>query len=257
LILAVIVVGVAAFLGYQYWEAHRFALPKGIASGNGRIEAKLVDITSKEPLRVKEILADEGALVEPGQVLVRMDTTTLNAQMAESKANVAAAKERVAIAEALIVRCQSELDLAKIEVERARKLLAENAGSQENYDVKKTAVETTTAALAQARAALDTAQAEVVVAEANVEVVKSRIDDATLVSPVHGRVLYRLAEPGEVVGAGGKVLTLVNLNDVYMEIYLPAEEAVETKIGAEARLTLDFMPGRAGAGYVSFVSPEA
>jgi HlyD family secretion protein len=208
-------------------------------------------------LRIKEILADEGDLVEPGQVLVRMDTATLNARLAEAQANVAAAKEKLAVAEASIVQCKSQLDLAKIQAERARKLLAEHAGSQDNYDVRKTAVETGTASLAQAQAQLDAAKADIVAAEAKVEVVKSQIDDATLTAPVRGRVLYRLAEPGEVVNAGGKVLTLVNLQDVYMEIYLPAEQAIRTKIGAEARLTVDILPGRAGAGFVSFVSPEA
>ncbi len=252
-----IAVAAAGFAGYKHWKAEQFALPRGIASGNGRIEAKLVDVTSKEALRVTEILVDEGDLVEPGQVLVRMDPTTLNAQMAEAKASVAAAEERLAIAEASIVRWNSELDLAKIEVERSRKLVEERAGSQRDYDVRKTSLATTTASLAEEKARLQTAKAEVTVALANVGVVQSRIDDATLFSPVHGRVLYRLAEPGEVVGSGGKVLTLVNLKDVYMEIYLPAEQAARIKIGAEARMTVDFLPGRSGAGYVSFVSPEA
>jgi HlyD family secretion protein len=86
---------------------------------------------------------------------------------------------------------------------------------------------------------------------------QSRIDDATLTSPVLGRVLYRLAEPGEVLAAGGKALTLVNLEDVYMEIFLPSAQAAAIKLGAEARFTVDYEPDRVGPGYVSFVSPEA
>ena len=84
------VVAVAAFVGFQIWRAKQTAVPKGIASGNGRIEAKLVDVAAKEPLRVKEILVDEGELVQPGEVLVRLDTATLESQLAEAKANVAA-----------------------------------------------------------------------------------------------------------------------------------------------------------------------
>lgn len=60
-----------------------------------------------------------------------------------------------------------------------------------------------------------------------------------------------------MLAAGGKALTLVNLEDVYMEIYLPSEQAASLKVGAEARLTVDFAPGRSAIGYVSFVSPEA
>jgi HlyD family secretion protein len=92
---------------------------------------------------------------------------------------------------------------------------------------------------------------------ANVATIQTRINDATLVSPITGRVLYRLAEPGEVLGPGGKALTIVNLQDVYMEIFLPAADASRLRIGSEARLTVDFEPGRSAMGYVSFVSPEA
>ena len=60
-----------------------------------------------------------------------------------------------------------------------------------------------------------------------------------------------------MLAAGGKALTIVNLEDVYMEIYLPSEQAAKLKNGAEARITIDAAPGKSAIGYVSFVSPEA
>jgi HlyD family secretion protein len=257
LIIIAAVVGVGGFFGYQYWQQMKAALPKGIASGNGRIEAKLVDITPKEALRVKEIRVEEGALVRPGEVLVVMDTTTLESQLAEAKLNVAATQEKQAVAKATIERSKAQIELAKIEVDRSQRLVAQRAGSQRELDMRRTALQTTTAGLQEEEAKLRTIEQEVNVAQANVATVQTRIDDATLKSPVDGRVLYRLAEVGEVVAAGGKVLTLVNLGDVYMEIFLPAEQAARLKIGSEARITVDYAPGRAAAGYVSFVSPEA
>lgn len=257
IVIAAIVVLIVAFLGYKYWKARQSALPEGIVSGNGRLEAKLVDAASKEPLRVKEILVDEGDLVEAGQVLVRLDTVTLESELAEAKANVAAAQERVAIANAAIVRRESEIELAKIEIERARKLVEERAGSQREYDVRKTALQTTAAALEEEKARLQTALQEVEVAKANVATIETRIKDAILLSPVRGRVLYRLTEVGEVLAAGGKAMTLVNLEDIYMEIFLPSEQASKIKIGAESRIVLDHSLGLAAPGYVSFVSPEA
>ena len=251
------VVAIGGYFGYQHWLAMQSALPKGIASGNGRVEAKLVDIAAKEALRVKQILVDEGDLVKPGQVVVRMDTSTLEAQLAEAKLNVVANQEKEAISKATIARRQAEIELAKVEVKRSTALVRERAGSQRELDVRRTALQTTTAGLAEEQAKLRTTQEEVKVAAANVATIQTRIDDATLKSPITGRVLYRLAEVGEVLGAGGKALTLVNLNDVYMEIFLPSEQAAMLKTGAEARLTIDALPGRAIAGYVSFVSPEA
>src|SRR5208283_3734212 len=251
------VVAAAGVFGYQYWQQTKSALPKGIASGNGRIEAKLVDIVAKEPLRVKEIRVDEGALVHPGEVLVVLDTATLEAQLAEAKLNVAATQEKEAGAKASIAKRKAEIELAKIEVKRSSALVAERAGSQRDLDVRIMALKTTSAGLQEDEAKVRTIEEEVKVAQAKVATIQTRIDDATLKSPVNGRVLYRLAEVGEVLGAGGKALTLTNLDDVYMEIFLPSEQAAMLKIGAEARLTVDFLPGRAVAGYVSFVSPEA
>lgn len=247
----------AAILGYTYWQATRHKLPKGIYSGNGRVEAKLVDVVSKEPLRVKKILVDEGDMVEPGQVLVKLDTDTLEAELAEDKAKVAAAQETEASVKATIVRQKSEVNLARIEEDRARKLLEEKAGSQREYDARKTALETANAVLEEQQAKLCTASQEIEAVLAKAATVQTRIDDATLTSPVHGRVLYRLAEVGEVLASGGKALTLVNLRDVYMEIFLPGRQAARLKIGSDARITLDSVPDVAAPGTVTFVSPEA
>jgi HlyD family secretion protein len=256
-IVAVLAVAVVALIGFRFWKGKQSALPEGIASGNGRVEANLVDVSAKEALRVKTVLVDEGALVTPGQVLVQLDTDTLQAELAAANAAVAAAQGRLAVANASIHKQKSEIGLAEVEVKRSQKLVEEGAGSQRDLDVRKTTLETTSASLSQANAMLAAAKQQVDVAQANAAVVQTRIDDATLKSPVTGRVLYRLAEAGEVLAPGGKALTLVNLDDVYMEIFLPSQQAARLKIGAEGRITVDYDPEHAAAGYVSFVSPEA
>jgi HlyD family secretion protein len=250
-------VAIVAVIGVKVMIKRHNRLPEGIASGNGRIEAKLVDVAAKEPLRVKEILVDEGALVKPGQVLVKLDTDTLDSQLEEANAQVAAAEEKLAVARANITKQKSEIDLAGVEATRSKRLVEQGAGSQRELDVRNTKVETTKAGLAESQAMLATATQNVEAAKQNATTVQTRIDDATLRSPITGRVLYRLAEPGEVLAPGGKALTLVNLDDVYMEIFLPSEQAAAVKIGAEGRVTVDYEPKRAIAGQVSFVSPEA
>src|SRR5262245_8419685 len=104
-ILVAVAVAVAGFVGYRWWQSRQSALPRGIASGNGRIESKLVDVAAKEPLRVKEVLVAEGDLVKPGQVLVRLDAVTLDSELKQAQASVAAAEEKLAVANAGIVRC--------------------------------------------------------------------------------------------------------------------------------------------------------
>lgn len=256
-IAVLLLAAVVAIVGIQVWKSQQSTLPPGIASGNGRVEAKLVDIAAKEPLRVKKIFVKEGSIVGRGDVLVEMDTATLEAELAEAKAKVASDQERVAACNSTVVRARSQLNLAQIEFDRYKKLLEANAGTQEEFDRREANLAVQKAALAEDEAKLRTAQQEVEVSHAQVNKIQSRIDDATLKSPVRGRVLYRLAEEGEVLGAGGKALTLVNLEDVYMEIFLPSEIAARLQIGADARVTVDHAPGRAAAGTVSFVSPEA
>jgi HlyD family secretion protein len=251
------VVVVAAFAGFKYWKHKKTALPEGIVAGNGRIEGKLVDVAAKEALRVDKILVDEGDLVKPGQVLVKLDTTTLEAQLAESNAAIAAAQEKLQVASAGVTKSRSEIKLAGVEEQRSKNLVGEGAGSQRELDVRTSKVETTKAGLSESEATVKTAKENVEVARANAATIQTRIADATLKSPVTGRVLYRLAEPGEVLAPGGKALTLVNLEDVYMEIFLPSEQAARLKAGAEGRITVDYDPNHAVAGYVSFVSPEA
>ena len=74
--------------------------------------------------------------------------------------------------------------------------------------------------------------------EANAAILAARPKYHVLTAPCTGRVQYRLAEPGEILPPGGKVVSLLDLTDVYMDVYLPTAEAGQTMIGAEARLIL-------------------
>lgn len=75
--------------GYYAWQrSHNGALPEGLASGNGRIEAVEIDVSAKSPGRIKEILVGEGDFVKKGDVLARMDTTQLEAQRRQAEAQL-------------------------------------------------------------------------------------------------------------------------------------------------------------------------
>lgn len=244
-------------LAWQAYQARLTALPPGIASGNGRIESVQVDVTTKEPGRVAKILVHEGDMVRAGQVVAKMDTVTLEAELARAEATVAEEEAKVFEVDAAIAKADSQVKLAQVEFDRTRALLSRNAASRTEFDLKETLVKTYGATLEGEKARLNTARKSVLAAKAEVAHIQTRIADMTLHSTVEGRVLYRLAEEGEVLGNGGKVLTLVNLGDVYMEIYLPAQDAVKIKLGADARIVFDIAPEYAAVAKVSFVAPEA
>ena len=119
IIITVVIVAVG-ILVYQYWKSKQSALPEGIASGNGRIEAKLSDASAKEPLRVKKVLVDEGDLVQPGQVLVQLDTSTLDEEVAKDEAAVASARQDFAAANSAIAEAKADIAAANADIAGTR-----------------------------------------------------------------------------------------------------------------------------------------
>jgi HlyD family secretion protein len=251
-----VVLSAIAAIGWYFWDRSTGQLPVGFAVGNGRVEAEQIDIATRVPGRVAEIRVSEGDLVQPGDVLAVMDTRELAAQMTRAAADAARAESQVEEVRAVIDQRKAELTLAQEEYERAAQLADRGVSAQSVTDQKKSRLASAEAAVTASIAQLTTAERGVDAARALVAQYESQIADATLTAPVFGRVLYRLAQPGEVLGGGGKVVTLLDLSQVYMEIFLPADQAMLTGVGAEARIRLDAVPFAIPA-QVSFVSPEA
>ena len=249
--------GVASAAGWQWWKISKNALPDGIVAGNGRIESIQVDVAAKYGGRIQQILAREGDLVEAGQVLVTMNTDELEAELAKDKAKLAESEEAAAEVKTEITKDESQLKLADTEYKRTKTLLDRRVVSQEEYDRYKSRLDTAKASLEGSRAKLKTANQSISAAEAEAKRTQVRIDDATLKSPVRGGCSTGSPSRARCVAPAARSLTLVNLEDVYMEIFLPAQEAARVKIGADARIVLDARPEYAAPAKVSFVSPEA
>ncbi|MGE0054731.1 MAG: HlyD family secretion protein [Hyphomicrobium sp.] len=243
-------------LGYLFFGGNGTSLPEDIAWGNGRIEAVQVDVATKIAGRVESVSVREGDLVRQGDVLAQIDVAQLKAQALKAEADIASAQSQAAAAEAAISQAQAQLLLADQELARSSSLVDKGHTSKEVYDTRVSQSAVAKANVASAEAMLVSRQRSIDAARAVAKEIQTEIDDCTLRSPTVGRVLYRLAEPGEVVGAGGKILTLVDLSDVYMEVFLPAAQAHRVNVGAEARIKLDVIDVAIPAT-VSFVSPES
>jgi HlyD family secretion protein len=283
LLIAVIVLG---GLGYLGWKLLRPAkLPEGFTSSNGRIEATEIDIAAKLAERIKDELVDEGDFVTAGQVVAHMNTEVLQAQHREAVAKLAMANSAVDTAlstqaqresekaanVAVVAQREAEFDLAKREYDRVERLVMTGSTSREELDTRrsalysaKAAVSTAKANVAAADAAISTAKALVIAAKqavdsakATKERIEADIKDSTLYSPRDGRVQYRVAQPGEVLPAGGKVMNMIDLNDVYMTFFLPTDWAGWVQLGAEVRLVLDSAPQFVIPAKVTFVADVA
>ena len=240
-----------------WWFYVRIPPLVGFGSGNGRLEVQEIDVATKFPGRIAEVLVDEGDSVQVGQVVARMDTSSLSAQVREAEAQVQRARQGQVTAKALIAQRRSETLLAERDLERARALYVNANMSAKDYDRARSTMDTAKASTTQAEAQLAEADATIAASLAQKERIQVDLKDSVLTAPRSGRVQFRLAEPGEVLASGGKVLTLIDPTDVYMTVFLPAAEAGKIALGAQARITLDAAPNLVIPSAVSFVADKA
>lgn len=233
--------------------------PEGIASGNGRIEATEVDIATKNKGRLAEILCREGDFLQAGQVVARIDTKTLKAQYRQAEASVEQARHAKSFVQALVQQRKSEVVVAKKDYARSQATYQSNkfAIAARQLDHDRAAMEAASALLAEAEAQVLQSDAVIDVSLAKTAEIETILSDSIIITPIRGRVLYRLAEPGEILPEGGKVLTVLDLSDVYMTIFLPTAQASRVRIGAEARLVFDALPDITVPAKVTFVAPNA
>ena len=256
--LTILLLLIAGGAGFYIWKKNQPPqLPRGIAAGNGRLEATEVDVAAKQQGRVAAVLVNEGDMVQPGQVLANMDAAVLEAQLREAEADKLRAETDRNVAAAVVGQHESEYDLALKTLNRTRRLFQQKALEQSQLDKDSGAEQTAAAIVAASKAQVASTEAAIAAASAKIERVKADIADTVLKSPRGGRVEYRLVEPGEVIPAGGNVVTLLDVSDVYLNFFLPAGVAGKVPIGGDARIILDVRPDLAIPAKVSFVSPTA
>jgi len=232
-------------------------MPDGIVKTNGRIEATQVDVSSKYAGRLAEVTVKEGDEVTAGQVIARIASPEYEAQLRSAQAQVLRARQALAEAEALIAQRKSDQILARTDAERGKELVAKGYLSKQVDDQRSAKADAADAALRAAQAQRDQAQFAIHASEADAEQVKAILVDLVLLAPRSGRVQYQLARTGEVVAAGTRVVTILDLSDVYMTIYLPAAQAGQLALGDEARIILDPVPQYVIPATVSFVAADA
>jgi HlyD family secretion protein len=232
-------------------------LPEGFASANGRLESEQVEIATKLAGRIAEVLVKEGDAVDPGQVLARMDVTDIRAEMSAAQAQERRAQQAKALAQAVIAERESEQQLSDQELARVDALFAKGFATAEMRDQRRSTKNVADAALNAAKANLNDATAAIDAAQAEIARIQSVLDDMELKAPRRGRIEYKLAQPGEVLGAGSRVLTLIDLTDVYMTVFVPSNVAARLAFDDDARLIIDAIPQFVVPAKVSFVASEA
>ena len=252
-----LILGAGAAIGWSWWLKGHYPLPPGIAYGNGRLEADAIDIDTKFAGRIAKLFVDEGDPVTPGQVVAMMDTRDLEASLKKSQALVDQAQRALEEAKANLAQQQTQVTLARQQLERTSTLVSKGFATIELLDQRRQQIN---AALAMQNA-LDQRVAEAQhalrAAMHDVELYRINILDNSLVAPRDGRIEYRVANVGEVLPAGGRIFTMLDAFYIYMDIYLPTAEAGRVRLGSGARIVLDAYSDHVIPAKVVFVASQA
>jgi len=182
-----VITGLVAILAVAlgWWSYLRPKPLVGFVSSNGRLEAKEVDIATKFQGRVAEVLADEGDAVQAGEILARMDTTSLQAQLRQAVAQVNQAHKEREHAAAVVRQRKSECSLAEKELERSLKIYQGDPGaiSEVQLDRDQTGFRTAQALCAAAEADLAKTDATIEATVAETDRLRADIEDSVLKAP--------------------------------------------------------------------------
>ena len=248
---------------------------------SGNIEAHESVLGFKVQGRIVELPVEEGQWVEEGHLLARLDAADFRQQVAldeaalrvrESELALAVAgsrRQEIEAAEQVLLDAEADLKQKQLDFDRAQNLFKEEVISAQARDLAETALKRAQAARENARQRLDairegTRQEEIAVARANVVQARERrqlsrvnFDYTELRAPRAGVITVRQAELGEVMTPGSPVVTLADLEHVWMRAYVPETDLGRIRWGQPARLRTDTYPGKDYTGRISFIADKA
>jgi HlyD family secretion protein len=297
-----LVLGVSLSMVSQWWGA----LPEGLLWASGRIEGDEIVIAPKIAGRVVKVLRDRGEPVEKNDLLVKLSSDQIQAQLDRARdqerywrdrvqqaeievdytarqvptdigaaeAHEAAVQARIQEAEAILTRNYQDLQRYQSLWERrvvAKQKLDDATANFKAAEANRAAL---TKELAQAREQLRKArllprtvalkqterqsvQASLAAAQASVREAQANLDDTAVYAPAAGVILTREIEPGEVVSPGTPLFTMVDLNQLYLRVFINETDIGKIRLGQEARIFVDAFPDRPFTAKVSRVSQRA
>jgi HlyD family secretion protein len=254
---------------------------KNVITASGTIEAIEVNVASKVAGQILALAVEEGSRVKPGDVLATIDHATADIQLRQAEAGVALAraqlvllqngarKEDIEQADAALRQAEANLKVAVDDAKRMRELLKSGSVTTKPRDDAEARL---TVAEAQRKGAeealnkvrrlarpeeIDAAEARLAQAQAAADLLAKSIADCTIVAPAGGIITHKAVEAGELVTPGATVVTLSELDSVYVMIYLAEKEIGRVRLGDQADVAIDAFPGRAFPGRITYISPEA
>jgi HlyD family secretion protein len=278
----ILLLGLMTAAGFVYWHYWRYeANHRDQLRLMGHIEATETDLSFKVPGLITKINFQEGDYLAAGAVVAELEGKDLQDEAAAARARLKAAEvtlqrllagsrqQEIAEARAALLQAQADLENKKLDYERMEGLLGRKAVATYRRDNARAAYLMAQEAVRRAqenyslvregprKEDIAKARAEVKQMQANLELAETRLGYTILTAPVSGVVLTRPAEPGEVAAVGGTILTTADLDNVYVEAYIPESDLAKVRLGQKAAVTTDTYPGKEYAGWISFINSKA
>ena len=254
---------------------------KDVISASGTIEAVEVNVASKVSGQLLKLAVDEGARVKPGDILATVDHATLDIQLRQAEAGVRLAEAQLALlvkgarsedirqAEAALKQAEAALKIAEDDARRMRELVETGSVTSKQRDDAEARLTVATAQQSAAAEALSkvrrlarpeeiqAAEARLAQARAAADLLAKTIADSTITAPAGGIVTHKAVEAGELVTPGATIVTLAELDSVYVMIYVTEKELGRVRLGDAAEIKIDAFPDRPFEGRITYISPEA
>jgi HlyD family secretion protein len=280
-VIVLLAVIAAVVFGIRWQKGREDAGAGGELKLYGTIDIRDASLAFTEQERISEVLVEEGERIDAGQVLARLKTDRLAAQIAEVKAKIAAQQEMVnqlkagsraqeiAQARAQVTARTADVRHAEGNLQRIEKTSGTGATSDQALDDARSRLEVARANLKAAESSLDLAlegprKEDISAAEKSLEALEAglsllnvRLSDMALTAPASGIIQSRILEPGEMAGPAKPVLTLALTDPKWARVYVSEPDLGRISSGIAADVYSDSFPGEAIKGWVGFISPTA
>ena len=279
-----IVILLAAVVGGAIWwhgQQGKKTAPRNEIALSGNIEAHESQVSFKVPGRIVELSVEEGQQVAAGALLARLEDADLRQRVRMDESTVQVRASNLALAKAgtrqqeikadeqAVADAQANLEQRKLDDARARQLYAKDEIAAQDRDQAATALKRAQAALKQVEQRLNEAREgvrkeEIAIAQANLEQASAslglsriNLEYTTLRAPLAGVVTVRPAELGEVVSPGSPVVTLADLDHIWLRAYVAETDLGKIHFGQDVVVTTDTYRGKQYRGRVSFIASDA
>ncbi len=225
--------------------------------GSGTLEADEVIVSSLLAGRVDSVAVSQGDSVEDGELLALINVDKIEAQLRQITAGLEELAVNRSIASRSVEQAEEQFNNLSSTLDRQQKLLESGSSTQQIVDdlsTQQTLAESRLEAARDQLKAIDAKQRQV---EASMELIELQIADGAIHSPVAGTVIEKYIDAGENAAPGSPIAKIVNLDEMWIKVYLSEEDVGILTLGSKLTVRVDALPDKPFDGEVSWVSPEA